>query len=181
MLLAKALNARAILEIGTLAGYSTIWLARALGLGGFLITIEADSSRADIARDNVARAGVADIVDVRQGRALDVLPSLTAEGPFDFIYIDADVANSAEYFRWALRLSRVGSLIVVDNVIRHGSIINSENRKPEIRGLRRFYDFVAAEPRVSMTVIQTVGSKGHDGFAIALVIADPLTPILAKG
>jgi len=173
MLLAKAINSRAILEIGTLAGYSSIWLARALTLGGFLITIEADPSRAEIARANIARAGLAETVDVRQGRALDVLPSLLDDGPFDFVHIDADVANSAEYFRWALKLSRVGGLIMVDNVIRHGSIIDSENRKPEIQGLRQFYEFVAAQPNVIMTAIQTVGSKGYDGFAVALVVADP--------
>jgi predicted O-methyltransferase YrrM len=169
MLLARAIGAQKILEIGTLGGYSTVWLARALTIGCCLITIEADPSRAEIARANVARAGLADIVEVRQGRALDVLPTLVADGPFDFVYIDADVANSAEYFQWALKLSRSGGLIVVDNVIRHGSILDAENRKRDVEGLRQFYKLVAAEPRVSMTVIQTVGCKGYDGLAIALV------------
>ena len=155
MLLARAVGARAILEIGTLAGYSTIWLARALAPDGHLITLELNPNRVEIARANVARAGLANRVEVREGPALELLPRVVADGPFDFFHIDADVANVATYFEWALKLSRRGSLIVVDNVVRHGSIIDAENRKPEIQGLRRFYDLVAAEPKVSATAIQT--------------------------
>ena len=173
MVLAQAVGARAILEIGTLGGYSTIWLARALAPGGRLITLEANPMHAKIARANVAHAGLADRVDMRLGLALDLLPTLAAEGPFDFVYIDADQANSANYFQWAVKLSRRGSLIVADNVIRHGSIIDEENSKPAVQGLRRFYDLVAAEPKVSITALQTVGINGHDGFAIAVVTADP--------
>jgi predicted O-methyltransferase YrrM len=127
---------------------------------------------AKIARANVAHAGLADRVDIRLGKALDSLPTLASEGPFDFIYIDADQENSANYFQWAVKLSRRGSLIVTDNVIRHGSIIDGENCKPAVQGLRRFYGLVAAEPKVSMTALQTVGSNGHDGFAIAVVTAN---------
>ena len=172
MVLAQAVGARAILEIGTLGGYSTIWLARALAPGGRVITLEANPMHAKIARANVAHAGFADRVDMRLGKALNSLPTLANEAPFDFIYIDADQVNAANYFQWAVKLSRRGSLIVTDNVIRHGSIIDGENCKPAVQGLRRFYDLVTAEPKVSITALQTVGSNGHDGFAIAVVTAD---------
>ena len=152
--------------IGTLGGYSTIWLARALAPGGRLITLEADPAHAEVARANIARAGLANIVELRLGLALDSLPTLAAEGPFDLTFIDADKMNRAEYFQWAVKYSRRGSLIIVDNVVRKlGDSINEKD-------LSRFYDLVAAEPKVHMTVIQTVGLKGYDGFAIALVTAN---------
>jgi predicted O-methyltransferase YrrM len=173
MLLAQTIGARAILEIGTLGGYSTIWLARALAPGGRLITLEASPQRAKIALANIALAGLGNRVELRLGRALDSLPALAADGPFDFIFIDADHANMAGYVQWAVKLSRRGSLIVVDNVIRRGTILDAEASKPGIQGIRRFYELVSAEPKVSMTAIQTVGVKGHDGFAIGLVTADP--------
>ena len=172
MLLARAVGAHSILEIGTLGGYSTIWLARALAPGGRLITLEIEPAHAEVARANVAQAGFANMVEVRLGPALDSLPSLAANGPFDFIFIDADAVNLAEYFQRALELSRRGSLIFVDNVVRGGAIMDADTSKPTIQGLRRFYNLVAAEPTVSMTVIQTVGAGGHDGFAIGLVTAD---------
>jgi len=173
-LLARLQGARAILEIGTLGGYSTIWLARALPDGGRLVTLEADPAHADVARANLARAGVADVVELRLGRALDTLPELAAEGrgPFDLIFIDADKAGTPEYFVWALELSRRGSLIVVDNVVRDGAVIDAASDDAGVRGIRRFLELLAAEPRVSATAIQTVGSKGYDGFAVALVSAD---------
>ena len=170
-LLARLVNARAILEIGTLGGYSTIWLARALQPGGRLMTLEADPKHAELARANIARAGLSKIVDVRLGPALDTLPKIAAEnvGPFDLTFIDADKVNTAEYFKWALQLSRVGSLIVVDNVIRKGEVANSATTDSAVQGMRRFIDVAAAEPRVAATAIQTVGTKGYDGFSIALV------------
>jgi predicted O-methyltransferase YrrM len=170
-LLAQIQGARSILEIGTLGGYSTIWLARALPAGGRLITLEADPRHADIARANIARAGLADVVELRLGLALETLPRLAAEGrgPFDLVFIDADKSNSAEYFAWALALSRRGSLIIADNVVRDGAVIDAASLDPSVQGVRRFTERLAAEKRVSATVIQTVGSKGYDGFAIALV------------
>jgi predicted O-methyltransferase YrrM len=171
-LLAKALGARAILEIGTLGGYSTIWLARALPAGGRLITLEADPKHAEIARANIARAGLAGIVELRLGRALDTLPQLAAEGrgPFDLIFIDADKPSYADYFAWALKLSRRGSVIIGDNVIRKGAVLNpGASDDPRVPGVLRFNELVAAEPRVSATVIQTVGGKGYDGFTMAVV------------
>jgi len=171
-LLARALAARAILEIGTLGGYSTIWLARALPASGRLITLEADPKHAEIARANIARAGLAGIVELRLGRALDTLPQLAAEGrgPFDLIFIDADKPSYADYFTWALKLSRRGSVIIGDNVIRKGAVLNpSASDDPRVPGVLRFNELVAAEPRVSATVIQTVGGKGYDGFTMAVV------------
>ena len=173
-LLARLQGARAILEIGTLAGYSTIWLARALPPGGRLITLEAEPKHAEVARANIARAGLSDVVELRLGQALETLPRLAAEGrgPFDLIFIDADKQSTAEYFSWALRLARRGSLIVVDNVVRNGAVADADSTDPSIQGIRRFNDVLAAEGRVSATAIQTVGSKGYDGFALALVTAD---------
>ena len=170
-LLAKAIGARSILEIGTLGGYSTIWLARALPAGGRLTTLEVDPKHAKVASRNIARAGLSKVVEVRKGPALDTLPRLAAEGrgPIDMTFIDADKPNNAEYFMWALRLSRPGSLIVVDNVVREGEVIDARSRDPAVIGTRRLNELMAAEPRVSATEIQTVGSKGYDGFAIALV------------
>jgi predicted O-methyltransferase YrrM len=170
-LLARILGARAILEIGTLGGYSTIWMARALPPDGHLVTLEIDPRHAEVARANIARAGLAQRVEVRLGRALDVLSKLAVEGagPFDLIFIDADKANIPAYFKWALQLSRPGSLIVVDNVVREGAVIESESPDPSVQGVRRLNELMAAEPRVSATTIQTVGVKGYDGFALALV------------
>jgi predicted O-methyltransferase YrrM len=165
--LALACRARDILEIGTLAGYSTIWLARALPPGGRLVTLEAEPKHADVARGNLARAGLADVVEIRLGPALETLPTLA--GPFDLVFIDADKENSAEYFSWAVRLARRGSLIVVDNAIGHGAIIEPENDDPRVRATRHLHEVLAAERKVVATVIQTVGSKGHDGLAIATV------------
>jgi predicted O-methyltransferase YrrM len=174
-ILALASGARSILEIGTLAGYSTIWLARALPAGGKLITLEANAKHAAVARANIARAGLAETVELRVGKALDTLPQLAAEGhgPFDLAFIDADKPNTAAYFAWALKLARSGSLIIVDNVVRDGAVIDESSADASVQGVRRFNAALAAEPRVSATAIQTVGSKGYDGLAIAVVIADP--------
>ena len=169
-LLARAIGARNILEIGTLGGYSTIWLARALPDGGRVISLEADARHAEVARANIARAGLETRVEVRLGMALDLLPGL-AEGaePFDFVFIDADKPNNAAYFDWALKLSRPGSIIVVDNVVREGEVIDADSDSATVLGVRRFLERLAAELRVSATAIQMVGTKGYDGFAIALV------------
>ncbi len=173
-LLARAQGARAILELGTLGGYSTIWLARALPADGRLITLEADPNYAEVARANIARAGLTRRVELRLGRALDTLPQLVAErrGPFDLIFIDADKPAYPDYFPWALKLCRRGSLIIADNIVRNGAVADSASSDPNVQGVRRFNELLAAEPRVSATVIQTVGSKGYDGFALALVTAD---------
>lgn len=168
-LLARLQGARKILEVGTLGGYSTIWLARALPADGRLVTLEIDPKHAEIARANLDRAGVADRVDIRVGRALDTLPELTAEAPFDLFFVDADKESNADYVRWALKLSRPGSVIVVDNVIRDGEVARADHDDPRIQGVRRLNDLLAGESRLSATVIQTVGVKGYDGFAIALV------------
>ena len=170
-LLTCAIGARRILEIGTLGGFSTIWFARALAPGGKVVTIEFDPRHADVARANVAGAGVADRVDLRVGAALDVLPQLESEGgaPFDLSFIDADKANNAAYFGWALKLSRPGALIIVDNVVREGRVADAATQEDGGLGARRLFDAVAAEPRVTATAIQTVGSKGWDGFLIAHV------------
>jgi predicted O-methyltransferase YrrM len=166
-LLAKAAGAKAILEIGALAGYSTIWLARALPHGGRLVTLEADPEHVRVTRNNVERAGLAGAVEVVPGPALDSLPGLT--GPFDFVFLDADKEHNAEYLQAALRLSRPGTLIVADNVVRHGAVVDPDRDDPSTRGTRRLAEVLAAEPRVSATAIQTVGSKGWDGFVLALV------------
>jgi len=174
MLLALIRGARSILEIGTLGGYSTIWLARALPADGHLITLESDPKHADVARANIARAGLAAVVELRLGRALDTLPQLAAErrGPFDLIFIDADKPSIPDYFTWARELSRRGSLIVIDNVVRGGAVADASSDDASVRGVRRMNELLAAERRVSATAIQTVGSKGYDGFALALVTAD---------
>jgi len=173
-LLARACNARQILEIGTLGGYSTIWLARALPAGGRVITLEADPKHAEVARANFALAGLAGMIELRLGPALEALPQLVSErrGPFDLIFIDADKANMREYFDWALKLSRTGSVIIADNVIRDGRVLHAGSGDPDIQGVRRFTERLATEKRVSATEIQTVGSKGYDGFAIAVVNSD---------
>jgi predicted O-methyltransferase YrrM len=171
-LLARSIGARRILEVGALGGYSTIWLARALPDGGRLVTLELEQTHADVAAANLARAGLAERVDIRVGPALDTLPQLEKEaaGPFDLAFIDADKPNNANYFAWALKLARPGSLIIVDNVVRDGAIVDPAKAKdPGAIGARALLDALAAEPRVTATAIQTVGSKGWDGFAIALV------------
>jgi|SRR5579883_1995987 len=166
-LLAKLQGAKRIQEIGTLGGYSTIWMARALPKNGKLVTIEADAKHARVAAENIARAGLSEKVELRKGKALSVLPEL--EGPFDLIFIDADKRNNPRYFEWALKLARKGSLIIVDNVVREGEILDADSADPDIRGTRKLFELMAAEPRVMAMAQQTVGSKGHDGFAIALV------------
>jgi predicted O-methyltransferase YrrM len=171
MLLARLGRAHNILEIGTLAAYSTIWLARALPADGRMITLEADPKHAEIARANLARAGLTKTVELRVGRALDTLPQLVAggAGPFDLIFIDADKQNYPDYLTWALNLSRRGSLIIADNVVREGAIVDASSADTAVQAVRRFNQMLATEPRVSATALQTVGSKGYDGCAIALV------------
>lgn len=168
MILAQMLGARRILEIGTLGGYSTIWLARGLAAGGKLITLEADPKHAAVASSNIARAGLADAVEVRVGKALDTLPQL--EGLFDLIFIDADKVSYPEYLQWSVRLSRPGTVVVADNVVRKGAIIDADSSDRNVLGVRRFNEILAAEPRLTATTIQTVGSKGYDGFTIARVL-----------
>jgi predicted O-methyltransferase YrrM len=170
-MLAQIVSASSILEIGTLGGYSSIWLARALPADGRLITLEVDPRHAEVARHNVARAGLQNLVEVRIGDALKTLPQLSAErrGPFDLIFIDADKEHIPEYFEWALELSRPGALIIVDNVVRDGAVIDADSTDPRIQGVRRFVELLRAESGVRGTVIQTVGIKGYDGFAIMLV------------
>lgn len=174
-LLAKLANARRILEFGTLGGYSTIWLARALPPGGHLITLEDQQKHADVARANIARAGLADLVDVRVGAALDALPQLTEEletghaEPFDLVFIDADKEHNAEYFAASVGLTRPGGVIIVDNVVRGGEVVDARSENTAVQGTRRLIESISAEPLVSATVIQTVGMKGYDGFALAIV------------
>lgn len=168
-LMARAAGARRILEIGTLGAYSTIWLARALPAGGRLISLEVDPHHADVARANIARAGLGSVAEVRLGRALDTLPTLTGEGPFDFFFIDADKANIPEYVRHSIDLSHSGSVIVVDNVVREGELANGASHDEAVRGVRRMHDMLARERRVSATTIQTVGAKGYDGFTMIVV------------
>jgi predicted O-methyltransferase YrrM len=171
MLLAQAIGASRILEIGTLGGYSTIWLARALPPGGHLITLEFDPKHADVARANIGNAGLSRMVQVRVGAALDTLPQLAGEGrgPFDLIFIDADKVNTPAYFAWALTLSRPGSLIIVDNVVRDGAVADASTTDAGVQGMRRFFELVQSEPRVEATATQTVGIKGYDGLAIVRV------------
>ena len=171
-LLARMVGARRILEIGTLAGYSAIWMARALPAGGKLTTLERDATYAQLAKTNVEAAGFADRIDIRIGAALDTLPQLEAEhaGPFDFFFIDADKVNNARYVQWALKLARPGSAIVVDNVIRNGAVIDAKSADANVRGVRELNDLLAAEhEQITATAIQTVGLKGYDGFILARV------------
>ena len=168
--LARGNGARRILEIGTLGGFSAICLARALPPDGRLITLEVDPSYAAVARANIARAGLADLASVVVGPALETLPTLT--GPFDFIFIDADKPSYTAYLSWALRLSRPGTLIVADNVVRQGAIIDAGSDDPRVQGMRRFLQALAEDTRVTATVLQTVGSKSYDGFAVAVVTAN---------
>ena len=168
-------GARTILEIGTLGGYSTVWLARALPAGGRLVTLEADPTHAAVARETVDRAGLAAIVEVRLGPALESLPALLAEGagPFDVVFIDADKPNNPAHLRWAIALSRPGTVIVADNVVRGGAVTDAGSTDASVRGIRTFLADLAAHPHLDATVIQTVGSKGHDGFALTIVIGGP--------
>jgi predicted O-methyltransferase YrrM len=170
-LLARIQGARSILEIGTLGGYSTIWLARALPEDGRLITLEADPKHAEVAGRNIAAAGVADRVDLRVGPALDTLPKVDAEGlgPFDFIFIDADKASIPDYFTWALKLSRPGTVVVIDNVVRGGNVVQADSQSADVQGIRRLHEQLKTEPRVDATTLQTVGSKGWDGLTIAVI------------
>ena len=177
-LLARLVRATRILEVGTLGGYSTIWLARALAPGGRLVTLEVDPGHAKVARRNLARAGIGPAVELRVGAALETLPALEHEraGPFDLAFIDADKENNPSYIEWAVRLGRPGTLIVVDNVVRAGSILDAASADAAVRGTRRAYELVGAHPRLAATAIQTVGAKGHDGFLMALVTGPGMAP-----
>jgi predicted O-methyltransferase YrrM len=171
-LLAKMQDAQHVLEIGTLAGYSTIWLARAVSADGRVITIESNPMHADVARGKIARAGLSERVDIRVGASLDVLPQLAGEKllPFDLTFIDADRTGLADYFDWAVRLSHRGSVIVVDNVVRKGAVVDAAaSDNVDVQGIRRFNDRLKSDARVDATMIQTVSAKGYDGFAMALV------------
>jgi predicted O-methyltransferase YrrM len=171
-LLARLIGARRILELGTLGGYSTIWMARALPADGRLTTLEFEAKHAEVARANIARAGLAHLIEIRMGRALDTLPQLAADGsgPFDLIFIDADKENYPNYFTWALKLSRRGTLIIADNVVRKGAVADPNTTDANVLGVRRMNELIAAEPRVTATAMQTVGVKGYDGLAFALVV-----------
>lgn len=170
-LLAKLQGARKILEIGTLGGYSTIWLARALPEGGRLLSLEANSRNAEVAAKNIERAGLSSIVDIRVGKAIDTLPVLLEEGeaPFDFVFIDADKPSNPAYLEWSLKLTRPGSVILGDNVVRDGAVVDSTSTDPKVQGVRTFLELMAENPCLSATAIQTVGCKGYDGFALAIV------------
>lgn len=171
-LLVRAIGAGNILEIGTLGGYSAIHMARALPPGGRLLTLEASAKHFEVARNNFARAELANVIEQRLGPALQTLPQVAAEGrgPFDLIFIDANKSTMSEYFDWSLKLSRKGTLIIVDNVIRQGTVIEADSTDEDVQGVRRFNERISKEPRVSVTEIQTVGSKGYDGFALAVVL-----------
>ncbi|WP_067847619.1 O-methyltransferase [Nocardia lijiangensis] len=170
-LLARSTGARRVLEIGTLGGFSTIWLARAVGKSGRVITLEFEPRHAEVARANVDEAGVGDWVDIRVGAALESLPVLEAEEsePFDLVFIDADKVNNSNYVRWALRLTRPGSVIIVDNVVRAGAVADGGSDDPMVQASRELVEMLSAEPRLDATVLQTVGAKGWDGFAYAVV------------
>src|SRR6267142_2812402 len=170
-LLARIMGARNILEIGTLGGYSTIWMARALPDGGRIVTLEADPKHADVAQKNFTRAGVAAKVELRLGKALDTLPKVAADGrgPFDMFFIDANKSNMPEYFEWSLKLARKGSVIIADNVVREGAVLDARSKDADIQGIRRFLEMVGKEKRVSGTALQTVSTKSYDGFALVLV------------
>ncbi|CAL9666404.1 Catechol O-methyltransferase [Streptomyces sp. enrichment culture] len=170
-LLARIQGARTILEIGTLGGYSTIWLGRALPEDGRLVTLEADERCAAVAERNLARAGLDHLVEVRVGKALDTLPSLEEDGagPFDLVFIDADKPSNPAYLEWALRLTRPGSVIVGDNMVRDGAVTDPADTDPRVQGVRRFTELIAEHPRLTATTLQTVGAKGYDGFTLALV------------
>ncbi len=172
-LLARSIGARTALEFGTLGGYSSIWIGRALSVGGRLTSLEADPAYAEVARENIAEAGLGEVVEVRVGPALETLPLLEAEGagPFDLVFIDADKVNTPGYFAWALERTRPGGLIIADNVVRGGTLADGESEDPTIVAQRRLHEWLAAQDRVSATTIQTVGVKGYDGFTLGLVAA----------
>jgi predicted O-methyltransferase YrrM len=174
-LLVRIMGARNILEIGTLGGYSTIWMARALPEGGRIITLEADPKHAEVARKNFVRCGVENKVELRLGKALDTLPQVAADGrgPFDMFFIDANKSNMPEYFEWSLKLARAGSVIIADNVVREGAVLDAKSKDADIQGVRRFLDMVGKEKRVSGTALQTVSTKNYDGFALVLVTSWP--------
>ena len=169
--LARTCNAKKILEVGTLAGYSTIWMARALPKTGTLISLEFEPLHARVAKENITKAGLGSIVDVRVGKAIDLLPQLHAngEGPFDMIFIDADKEPYTEYFQWALKLSRPGTLIVTDNVVREGKVLDPKTNDNMVKGVQRFNEYLSGCKEVTSTIIQTVGSKMHDGMALSVV------------
>ncbi|MDV5139875.1 O-methyltransferase [Chimaeribacter arupi] len=169
-LFALMTQATRILEIGTLGGYSTVWLARALPPGGKMVTLEADARHAGIAQQNITLAGLAEQVRLYVGPALDTLPMLAGEAPFDLIFIDADKPNNPDYLRWALKLARPGTLIIGDNVVREGAVTDAQSNDPRVQGVRTFIDMMANEPRLTATALQTVGSKGWDGFTLARVM-----------
>lgn len=170
-ILARAVGAKRILEIGTLGGYSAICMARALPKGGRLVSLEVDPKHAEVARANIAAAGLADVAEVRLGRAIDALPKIaeSGEGPFDFVFIDADKPSNAAYFDWAVKLARPGSLIIVDNVVRGGTVADARSRDASVAGAREALEMMGKDARVAATALQTVGLKGYDGFAIAVV------------
>jgi len=170
-ILAKLCHAKKILEIGTLGGYSTIWMARALPKDGQLVTLELDQHHADLAHKNIAEAGLGNLVDIRLGKAIDLLPKIEAEGiaPFDMIFIDADKPPYTEYFQWAVKLSRPGTLIIADNVIREGKVLDPQSTDPMVNGAQRFNQALSANTAVTATILQMVGTKEHDGMAIAIV------------
>jgi predicted O-methyltransferase YrrM len=172
-LLVRISGARRILEIGTLGGYSTLWLARALPAGGRIVTLEFDPHHAEVARANLAHAGLLERVNLRVGPAIETLPKLesTGDSPFDLIFIDADKESYPEYLDWSLKLSRVGTVIVADNVVREGKVVEADCDDPRVQGVRRFTEKMAAEPRLSATVLQSVGTKGYDGLALAVVVS----------
>jgi len=172
-LFARMIGAKRVLEVGTLGGYSTIWLAQAVPADGHVVTLEADPKHASIARANFAAAGLAKRIELLEGPALETLPKLAASDPklFDLVFIDADKPSNPEYFAWALELTHRGSVIIVDNVVRDGAVIDATSTDPSVQGVRRLMARVAAEPRVSATALQTVGAKGYDGFLLATVIA----------
>ncbi|MBI4349549.1 MAG: O-methyltransferase [Elusimicrobia bacterium] len=171
-LLVRLAGARQVLEIGTLGGYSAMWMALALPIDGRLTTLELDPKHAELARRNIAEAGLAETIEVRMGPALDSLKALAEEGagPFELVFIDADKRSYPEYFKRSLRLCRKGGLIVLDNVVRGGKVLDASGADPDVEGVRRVYELIAAEPRVTATALQTVGVKGYDGLAIALVV-----------
>lgn len=171
-ILVRTMRARRVLEIGTLGGYSTIWLARALPNDGLIVTLELEPKHAEVARANLIYADLVSLVDLRVGPAAQTLAAMVADSaePFDFIFIDADKAGYPEYIQWSLKLSRPGTLIVADNVVRDGKVIDPDDPDPNIQGVRRFTDLVSREPRLCATALQTVAGKGYDGFAIAVVL-----------
>lgn len=170
-LLVRMSGARRVLEVGTLGGYSTIWMAKALPADGSIVTLEYEPHHADVARKNIERAGLSDRVTVRVGAAADTLPVLAAEKPepFDFVFIDADKPSNTIYLDWAVKLSRPGTVIVLDNVVRDGQLVNGESRDANVLGSRGAFDLIAANSRLSATALQTVGAKGYDGFAVMIV------------